>query len=102
LASLSPRMDLSALAEDISTLFATAASSGTSGTSSLRRLSITFPNGISPAVRKTLEIRTERFLDSLSDYLHAEAASEKPDGTTNDLDSITLRFVISQSALEDE
>jgi hypothetical protein len=43
-----------------------------------RTINVDFSGPIPPAVRRTVNQRTERFLEGLSDYLHAESAKSTP------------------------
>jgi len=52
------------------------------GTNATRTITVEFPDGIPPSVRRNINQRTERFLEGISDYLHAESAriSSENDG----------------------
>ena len=97
LASSSPHVDLAALAADTVVLFQSASIEDDTLRSALRRLSISFPHGIPPSVRRTVALRTERFLDSLSDYLHAESTTAPQNGNAERQFGETFRLIISQS-----
>jgi Family of unknown function (DUF6502) len=45
-----------------------------SDSSSTRSVTVDFIGGVPPAVRRNINQRTERFLEGISDYLHAESA----------------------------
>jgi hypothetical protein len=73
LASGRPVADLAGLAADADVFLYSATNRSESGESAIRRVSVEFPDGIPPSVRKTATLRTERFLEALADYLHASA-----------------------------
>jgi hypothetical protein len=74
LASGPPAMDLESLAADIELFLRAATRSGEGDGAAVRRISVQFPDGIPIAVRRTVTLRTERFLEALADYLHASAS----------------------------
>jgi hypothetical protein len=55
-------------------------------------ITVEFPAAPSPAVRKTISQRTERFLEAMSDYLHAEASRTTPGETQN---KTVVRLMVS-------
>ena len=65
-----------------------------------RRLSVTFERNIGPAVTRNVSIRIQRFLDALSEYLHAAARSPNS-RTSAEPQSDVFHLIIAQ-ALESE
>lgn len=55
-------------------------------------ITVEFPSAPSPAVRKTISQRTERFLEAMSDYLHAEASRTTRGETQN---KTVVRLMVS-------
>lgn len=89
-------IDLDALTEEVDIFLTTAASaSGTDG-SKVRRVSVQFPDGIPLSVRRTVTLRTERFLEALADYLHASAASSHQSKRAIDKGGSAIHVLITQ------
>ena len=74
--------DLQSLSADLQVLLASATENVTAGSSSLRRITVNFHGRITAAVRRNVALRTERFLDAMSEYLHT--ASERTRRTSDD------------------
>jgi hypothetical protein len=79
-----PIIDLSGLAADADIFLCSATNSLESDDSAIRRVSVQFPDGIPLSVRRTVTLRTERFLEALADYLHANAVSAQPEKPTSE------------------
>jgi hypothetical protein len=89
-------IDLDGLAADLG-VFLKGASEETSETSgSVRRVSVLFGRQMPTAVRRNATLRTERFLEAMSEYLHtAAAASNTASGSGSE--SATFHVVVAQS-----
>ena len=75
-ASKSDGIDLECLAADAGALLNAAADCTEASSASYSRIGVQFPEGYVPAaVTRIVAIRTERFLEALADYLHAESAA---------------------------
>ena len=88
-AANSSHLDIERLTKDVEIIFESAESAGRGDAGCLRRITVKFAGRIPASVRRTINIRSERFLEALADYLHSEAessdlASERasPDGAS--------------------
>jgi hypothetical protein len=77
LASGHSATDLERLKTDADVFLISATNSSQDNGSALRRVSVRFPYGIPLSVRRTVALRTERFLEALSDYLHVSSAASE-------------------------
>jgi hypothetical protein len=92
-----PNTDLQTLVVDTDVFFSSAIGDPDGQHSSLRRVSVRFAGKVPPSVRRNVALRTERFLDALSEYLHTESAyrQEMHGGIT--LDGESFHVLIAQS-----
>jgi hypothetical protein len=76
--STTDAIDLESITFDAAIFLDAAASTGASDKSMLRRVSVAFPNGaLTAATRRNIALRTERFLEGISEYLHSESMSQQ-------------------------
>jgi hypothetical protein len=67
--------------------------------SSIRRLAVDFSSSLPPSILRNINVRIERFLDALSDYLHMSAEKhEKKDGDIDAQDT-SFRIMIAHREL---
>jgi hypothetical protein len=67
--------DVERLARDLEVAISCCLPSSQEQAGTLRRMSVTFQGSLGPAVRRNVAIRVQRFLDALSEYLHAASRS---------------------------
>lgn len=101
LSSGRPAIDLESLAADADVFFRSATNSRDADGSALRRVSVQFPDGVPLSVRRTVAVRTERFLEALADYLHAESASAPDEKRVADRNSLVLHVMVNQCEADD-
>ena len=68
-------VDLDRLSTDLETIFLSSEATVAGATPLLRRITVQFGGPIAASVKRTVNVRTERFLEALSDYLHSEASA---------------------------
>lgn len=88
-------LDLDALRRDIEIVFASVVATQSSDASRSRRITVRFPNAVPNGVRRTVNVRAERFLEALSDYLHTE--SSNVDSSAPQKNAISFSILISQA-----
>ncbi len=88
--------DLESLATDISVLLSSAFGASDTSTATRRRVAVAFRKPVSAAVRRNVAVRAERFLDALSEYLHAasDAAYRSP---SDERERVSFQVVLAQS-----
>ena len=91
--------DLEARTVD-SDVFLRSALSPQDGRCAVRRVSVTFPEGVSLSVRRTVAMRTERFMAALADYLHASATDSRRASNGHDKNVAVLHVMITQCEIE--
>jgi hypothetical protein len=101
LSSGRPEVDLDGLVADADVFFRSAINSRDSAGSAVRRVSVRFPDAVPLSVRRTVAIRTERFLEALADYLHAESASEPDRKSATDRNSLVFHVMVNQCEADD-
>jgi len=97
-----PHVDLEALSADVDVLLRGAANSKSGDVTALRRISVQFPNGVPLAVRKTIALRTERFMEAVADYLHANSSPRRPTPREEKSDGSVFHLVITQCESNDQ
>lgn len=94
-------IDIERLGKDLDIFFASADRFSKESRGELRRLTVQFPGNIPSSVRRTVTIRTERFLEALADYLHAEATSALQPPATNTGSKQSISILLSQCHLNE-
>lgn len=100
LASGGPTTDLETLADDIDVFLCGATQSAEGDGGAVRRISVQFPDGIPLAVRRTVTLRTERFLEALADYLHASATPSPQNRRVLETSGPVFHIMITESQSE--
>jgi hypothetical protein len=93
--------DLDGLAADSEVFFHSAIGQSQGGASTVRRVSTHFRDRIPPSVRRTVILRTERFVEALADYLHASANSTQPPKRAHERNGETFHLLVTQCQVED-
>lgn len=75
--STSEIVEFSTLCADLDVLFRSAVLSKQHHESAVRRISVQFDRPIPTGVRRNITIRTDRFFDALSEYLHSSSVAVK-------------------------
>lgn len=88
-------LDLDALRRDIEIVFASVVAAPNSDASRSRRITVRFPSNVPKGVRRTVNVRAERFLEALSDYLHTESSTI--DANPQQKNAIAFSILISQA-----
>jgi Family of unknown function (DUF6502) len=101
LASGHPVADLDGLAADSEVFFQSAISRSEGSASTVRRVSVHFRNRIPPSVRRTVILRTERFLEALADYMHASATSAQIPKRAHENGEM-FHLLVTQCQIEDQ
>lgn len=94
-------LDLAALAVDIDVLVSNACSRQGAQAASLRRVSVSFDGRIPKAVRRNVAIRTERFLNAMTEYLHG-VADYTDTIETGEGDTESFKVVVAQHGSDEE
>lgn len=94
--------DLESLVVDARIIFGSTTGNRTKGRSPRRRVTVRFPGQVPASVRRNIALRTERFLDALSEYLHTESAHTQDTGHTSDHDGESVHVLIAQAEIHDE
>lgn len=102
LASGRPVADLAGLAADADVFLHSATNRSENGESAIRRVSVQFSDGIPPSVRKTVTLRTERFLEALADYLHASALPTQAPKRASEESGEMFHLMITQCQTDDQ
>jgi hypothetical protein len=87
-------LDLDSLSRDLEIVFSSVGAAQDSDAPKSRRVTVQFSTPIPKGVRRTVSIRTERFLEALADYLHNEASSPVPEGSRTN--SISFSVLVAQ------
>jgi len=93
--------DLEGLAADADVFFRSATAARDGAGSTVRRIAVQFPTGIPISVRRTVALRTERFLEALADFLHAESSLTDPQRRHGDVPGTVFQFMITQCETDD-
>jgi len=101
-ASGSSNTDLESLLVDTDVFFSSTAGDRAGGRASRRRVSVLFPGKVPASVRRNVSLRTERFLDALSEYLHTESADTKHNDRTEEPVGESVHVLVAQAELGDQ
>ena len=88
--------DLESLSIDLDVIFRSSEPAAKSTGAELRRISIQLPNDTTPSIQRTINIRTERFLEALSDYLYSNATPPREDKNSSDNVGTTFHLIVAQ------
>jgi Family of unknown function (DUF6502) len=99
-AAAGDELDFGRLEADANVFFDGAVGSRTSRYSTLRRVSVRFRTEIPTGVRKNVALRTERFLEALSEYLHA-AADHSAKRADSENEGEAFHVLVAQAELDD-
>ncbi len=92
--------DLKRIAADSEIFLCSAAKLSKDDSSALRRVTVQFPNGVPLSVRRTVALRTERFLEGLADYLNASATSTRRLRRSAESSGRVLHLIVAQAEIE--
>ena len=87
-------VDFNSLISDLEVLFRGNTAGNNNHETSVRRMSVHFPQSIPAGVRRNISLRTERFLDALSEYVHSSSTTH-PDHEPSERVGCTLSIVIA-------
>lgn len=91
------QIDIERLGNDLGLIFDSAESVGRGDVGSLRTITVRFPSRIPGSVRRTINNRTERFLEALADYLHSEANAGDSTDELKSPEGASISILISHS-----
>lgn len=95
IAASASQIDIERLSKDVEIIFESAESASRGDGGSLRRITVQFADRIPASVRRTINVRSERFLEALADYLHGEAASSEEPTSSRFSEGSSISILIS-------
>ena len=93
-------VDFNSLTSDLDVLFRGNIAGDTNHKTSVRRITVHFPQSIPAGVRRNISVRTERFLDALAEYVHSSSTTYGDHGSSERV-GYTLNIVIAAAEQSD-